>query len=81
MISESFLVPVRRVSRAIMNTLDDMFVEPEFDIDNCALKFIDQSDHCILLGLFETDENDQLMSVDPVATWTIEVSCCVGKDL
>lgn len=68
--------PVRTdgITKCIVNSLADAFADPEFDLDEGMIRFLDRDESCIWLGLFPIDENGE-PSTDPTATWTVEVSC------
>ena len=63
-----------RITRTIIDTLANLFTEPEFDNDDGVVKFIDRDDKCVWLGLFPINENGESTDDSPSVTWTIEVS-------
>lgn len=65
---------LQRISRTILNSLEHLFSQPDFDDDAGNIRFLDRDDSCVWLGLFPTDEEGEAISDKPVAVWTIEVS-------
>ena len=63
-----------RISRAIMNSIAELFAEPDFDSDSGDVRLIDRDDRCVWLGLFPTYDNGEPTGKSPSVTWTIEVS-------
>lgn len=65
---------LERIDRTILNSLAELFAEPEFDNDGGEVRFLDRDDRCVWLGLFPTDEEGKSTIDEPTVTWTIEVS-------
>jgi len=42
------LADLERIDRTILNTLAELFAEPEFDNDGGEVLFLDQDDRCVL---------------------------------
>jgi hypothetical protein len=63
-----------RITRTIIETLANLFAEPEFDNDDGVVKFLDRDDKCVWLGLFPTNEDGEVINDAPSVTWTIEIS-------
>jgi hypothetical protein len=68
------LADLERIDRTILNTLAELFAEPEFDNGGGEVRFIDRDDRCVWLGLFPADDNGNPIAGQPIVTWTIEVS-------
>lgn len=56
----------------IIDSISQLFAQPEFD--NMRLRLMGSDDRCIILGLFEVDDEGEETSDKPTLTWTIEVS-------
>ena len=65
---------LERIDRTILNSLADLFAEPDFDNDDGEVRFLDRDDRCVWLGLFLTDEEGNSIGDEPIAFWTIEVT-------
>lgn len=65
---------LERVSRIILNSLETLFAECEFDDDAGNIKLLDRNGSCVWLGLFPLDDEGEQISNEPTAVWTIEVS-------
>lgn len=65
---------LQRISRIILNSVQHLFSEPEFDDDAGEIRFLDCDDSCVWLGLFPIDDEGEQISDKPAAVWTIEVS-------
>jgi hypothetical protein len=63
-----------RITKTIVNSIADLFTEPEFDNDGGDVRILARDDDCVWLGLFPTDENGERVGDKPTVTWTIEVS-------
>jgi hypothetical protein len=63
-----------RITFAIVNSIVDSLGEPDFDLDEGTIRFIDRDEKCVWLGLYETDDTGDGIAESVVATWTIEVS-------
>jgi len=68
------LTDLERIDRTILNSLAALFAEPDFDNDSGEVRFLDQDDRCVWLGLFPTDEEGHSIGDEPIVTWTIEVT-------
>ena len=68
------LTDLERIDRTILDSLAALFAEPDFDNDSGEVRFLDQDDRCVWLGLFPTDEEGNSIGDKPIVTWTIEVT-------
>ncbi len=65
---------LKRISRIILNSVEHLFAEPDFDDDAGDIRLLDRDESCVWLGLFPTDDNGEPISDKPAVVWTIEVS-------
>ncbi len=65
---------LERIGRIILNSVEQLFAEPDFDDDGGDIRFLDRDESCVWLGLFPTDDNGEPISDKPAVVWTIEVS-------
>lgn len=63
-----------RISLTIVNSIAELFAEPDFDSDSGGVRLIDRDDRCVWLGLFSTDDDGEPIGKTPSVTWTIEIS-------
>ena len=66
---------LERIGRIILNSVENLFSESEFDDDDAgSIRFLDRDDSCVWLGLFPIDDDGEQISDKPAAIWAIEVS-------
>ena len=58
-----------------MNSIHNLFLNPELDLDAGGIKLIDRDEEHVYIGLFEFDDETGDLKNKPVAVWTVEVSC------
>jgi len=63
-----------RIKRGILNTLLDVFREPDFDNEGGVIQLLNHDDTCLQLGLFPTDDDGETRADVPTEVWTIEVA-------
>lgn len=65
---------LERITQTVLNNIAVLFAEPDFDMDQGKIRFLDRDDRCVWLGFFPTHEEQDGIIDAPTATWTIEVS-------
>ena len=65
---------LERIGCILLNSVQQLFAEPDYDDDAGDIRFLDRDDRCVWLGLFPTDDNGEPISDKPVAVWTFEIS-------
>jgi len=68
-----------RVKQAILNTIVEVFGEPEFDNDLGVVRFLDHDERCVRLGLFTTNDDGEITATAPAEVFTIAVSRVQGE--
>jgi hypothetical protein len=63
-----------RISRAVLDSIENLFAECEFDDDAGNIRLLDRNGSCLWLGLFPLDDEGEQRSAKPAAVWAIEVS-------
>jgi len=64
---------IDHVSRTILNTLAEVFAEPDFDNDGGEVRFLERSGDHVQLGLFPVDDEGEPAADGPTDVWTIKV--------
>ena len=68
-----------RVRQTILNTLLEVFAEPDFDSDSGVVRLLDHDEECVWLGLFATNDDGEIITSTPTEVFTIEVSRSEGE--
>ena len=63
-----------RISRTVLDSIENLFAECEFDDDAGNIRLLDRNGSCLWLGLFPLDDEGEQRSDKPAAVWTIEIS-------
>ena len=66
-----------RVTRMILESVHDHLANPDFDLDEGEVQFIDRDEGCLYFGFFETDVETGNTQGKPCLIWTVEVSAAL----
>jgi hypothetical protein len=65
---------LQRISRTVLDSIENLFAECEFDDDAGNIRLLDRNGSCLWLGLFPLDDEGEQSGDKPAVVWTIEVS-------
>jgi hypothetical protein len=63
-----------RISKTILDSIENLFAECEFDDNAGNIKLLDRNGSCVWLGLFPLDDEGEQSSDKPAVTWTVEIT-------
>ncbi len=64
---------IDQITKTILNTLVDVFAEPDFDNEGGEVRLLERGGDHVQLGLFPLEENGELAADEPTDVWTIRV--------